>query len=104
MKGVVSGLTAVVFGCFWPGVLSFEWIVWPNFCTDGLHRNYAEFMRGRHLLKLYWWPWDPYTTMDLTSFVEDLYHGGFLSEKQQVSEILKFSNKMETDTIKAYRM
>lgn len=42
--------------------------------------------------------------MDLTSFVEDLYHGGFLSEKQQVSEILKFSNKMETDTIKAYRM
>uniref|UniRef100_A0A8W8HW64 Kinesin light chain n=1 Tax=Magallana gigas TaxID=29159 RepID=A0A8W8HW64_MAGGI len=42
--------------------------------------------------------------MDLTSFVEDLYHGGFLSEKQQVSEILKFSNKMETDTIKAYRI
>ncbi|XP_048732584.1 kinesin light chain-like isoform X20 [Ostrea edulis] len=42
--------------------------------------------------------------MDLTSFVEDLYHGGFLSEKQQVSEILDFPYRMETDTIKAYRI
>lgn len=42
--------------------------------------------------------------MDLTSFVEDLYHGGFLSEKQQVSEILNIPYKMETDTVKAYRM
>ncbi|XP_078314639.1 kinesin light chain-like isoform X6 [Crassostrea virginica] len=42
--------------------------------------------------------------MDLTSFVEDLYHGGFLSEKQQVSEILNIPYKMETDTVKAYRI
>nr|XP_022329231.1 kinesin light chain-like isoform X10 [Crassostrea virginica] len=42
--------------------------------------------------------------MDLTSFVEDLYHGGFLSEKQQVSKILNIPYKMETDTVKAYRI
>ncbi|XP_061173779.1 kinesin light chain-like isoform X11 [Saccostrea echinata] len=42
--------------------------------------------------------------MDLTSFVEDLYHGGFLSEKQQVSGILDLPYKMETDTVKAYRI
>ncbi|XP_062611066.1 kinesin light chain-like isoform X10 [Saccostrea cucullata] len=42
--------------------------------------------------------------MDLTSLVEDLYHGGFLSEKQQVSGILDLPYKMETDTVKAYRI